>query len=151
MVGHNWGTQHAERWIWLNGHAFADADGTWLDIVLGRIRVGPLITPWTAFGTLSLDGVRRRVDGRAKVTEDPLGAHLEIGGVTVEVRSPKEDVVVWRYADPDGSEHNTANGSIATLTVTADGRRLHTEHGGVYELGMRETDHGLDVLPFTDP
>ncbi len=53
--------------------------------------------------------------------------------------------------DPDGSEHNTANGSIATLTVTADGRRLHTEHGGVYELGMRETAHGLDVLPFTDP
>ena len=85
------------------------------------------------------------------MTEDPLGAHLEIGGVTVDVRSPKEDVVVWRYADPDGSEHNTANGSIATLTVTADGRRLHTAHGGVYELGMRETDHGLDVLPFTDP
>lgn len=151
MLGHNWGSQHAERWIWLNGHCFEDAPGAWLDVVVGRVKVGPLLTPWTAFGTLSADGGRRRVDGRARVTEDPLGARVEVAGVTVDVRSPREDVVVWRYADPDGSEHHTANGSIAALTVEAGGRRLHTPHGGVYELGMRETTHGLDVLPFTDP
>lgn len=151
MLGHNWGSQHAERWIWLNGHCFDEAPGAWLDVVVGRVKVGPLLTPWTAFGALEVDGERRRVNGRARVNENPLGARVEVAGITVDVRSPPEDVVVWRYSDPDGSEHHTANGSVAELTVAADGRRLHTPHGGVYELGMRETTHGLPVLPFPDP
>jgi hypothetical protein len=71
------------------------------------------------------------------------------------VRSHRDRVVVWRYSDPIAShppsEHHTANGSIATITATLGGRRLHSPHGGVYELGMREQDHGLPVLPFTDP
>ena len=28
MAGHNWGAQHAERWIWLHG---LTEDGDWLD------------------------------------------------------------------------------------------------------------------------
>ena len=151
MLGHNWGDQHAERWIWLNGHLFDDAPDAWLDIVVGRVRIGPMTTPWIANGVVSVDGKRKRVGGRARVAEDPLGAHVRAGGVTVDVRSPREDVVVWRYADPDGSEHHTANGSVASLTVDVGGRRLHTPHGGVYELGMREHTHGLPVLGFSDP
>jgi hypothetical protein len=151
MLGHNWGSEHAERWIWLHGTAFEDAPDAWLDIVIGRVKVGPLTTPWIINGVVSLDGSRTRVSGRARVTEDPLGARVQAGRVTVDVRSPREDVVVWRYADPDGSEHHTANGSVAELTVDVGGRRLRTPHGGVYELGMRERDHGLDVLPFSDP
>ena len=151
MLGHNWGAQHAERWIWLHGTAFDGAPEAWLDIVVGRVKVGPATTPWIAFGTVSVDGRRTRVGGRARVDEDPLGARVQVGGVTVDVRSPREHVVVWRYADPDGSEHHVANCSIAALTADLGGRRLHTGHGGVYEVGMRETDHGLPVLPFTDP
>ena len=152
MLGHNWGDQHAERWIWLHGTAFEGAPDAWLDMVVGRVKVGPVTTPWIINGVVTVDGRRRRVSGRARVDEDPLGARVQVGDVTVEVRSPREHVVVWRYADPEpGSEHHTANGSVAELTVTAGGRRLHTPHGGVYELGMRETDHGLEVQPFSDP
>jgi hypothetical protein len=152
MLGHNWGDQHAERWIWLHGTAFDGAPDAWLDIVVGRVKVGPVTTPWIVNGVVSVDGGRTRVSGRARVSEDPLGARVSAGGVSVDVRSPREHVVVWRYSDPDpSSEHHTANGSVAELTATVHGRRLHTPHGGVYELGMRERDHGLPVLPFTDP
>jgi hypothetical protein len=155
MLGHNWGSQHAERWIWLHGTAFEDAPGAYLDIVVGRVKIGPLTTPWIANGVVSVDGRRTRVGGRAQVTEDPLGARVAAGGLSVDVRSHRDRVVVWRYSDPIAShppsEHHTANGSIATITATLGGRRLHSPHGGVYELGMREQDHGLPVLPFTDP
>ena len=148
MLGHNWGSEHAERWIWLHG-IFADG---WLDVVIGRVKVGPLVTPWIANGAVSVGGARTRFRGRAKVVEDPLGARVKAGALRVEVRSPADRVVVWRYADPvPGSEHHTANGSIAELTATLGGRTLRTPHGGVYELGMRETGHGLPVLPFSDP
>ena len=29
---------------------------TWLDVTLGRIRLGPIMTPWVANGAVSLDG-----------------------------------------------------------------------------------------------
>ena len=38
MVGHNWGSEHAERWIWLHGAGFDEAPGAWLDVALGRVR-----------------------------------------------------------------------------------------------------------------
>jgi hypothetical protein len=155
MLGHNWGDQHAERWIWLHGTAFDGEPDAWLDIVVGRVKVGPLTTPWIANGAVSIGGARTRISGRARVAEDPLGAKVSVGDLSVDVRSPQDRVVVWRYSDPGVggvvSEHHTANGSVATLTATLGGRRLHTPHGGVYELGMREQDHGLPVLPFTDP
>ena len=165
MVGHNWGAQHAERWIWLHGTCFDDVEDAWVDIALGRIKIGPATTPWIANGVVSVGGVRTRLGGpgrirKTKVHEDPLRLDFDLAGDGIRlegtVHSPRAQTVVWRYADPDGSEHNTANCSIAALDLVLhrDGQvplRLHTAHGGTYELGMRETDHGLPVQPFTDP
>src|SRR6476619_4222069 len=62
MVGHNWGTEHAERWIWLHGIGFdGEPTDTWVDVVLGRLRVGGSTTPWVANGVLSVRGDRRRL------------------------------------------------------------------------------------------
>ena len=61
MVGHNWGSEHAERWVWLHAVGFAEAPGAWLDVALGRVRVGRAVrrgSPtarcrWTARGCRS--------------------------------------------------------------------------------------------------
>jgi hypothetical protein len=145
MVGHNWGSEHAERWIWLHG-VF---DGAWLDVALGRVKVGPLTTPWIANGALSVDGARRRLRGPAQVRESPHGGRLRIGGVTIDVRA--DELVSWIYADPSGGEHRSTNGSIARVEVNVDGRTLQTEHGGAWELGTREPPLGVEVQPYPDP
>src|SRR3954470_1724634 len=158
MVGHNWGSEHAERWIWLNGSNFADRDDdTWLDVAIGRIKIGPWTTPWVANGVLSLDGTRHPLGGLGKrgtkIDEHPDHARFTLPGeltVAGEVRAPRERFVGWVYADPDGSEHNTVNCSIAELTLDVAGQRLHTPHGAAYELGMRETNHGMEIQPFPD-
>jgi hypothetical protein len=163
MVGHNWGAQHAERWIWLHGLLFDDRPDVWLDLSLGRVRLGPLTTPWIAAGALSVAGRRIALGGprhRPVVDESPLRLELAVGGaggarLEIVAQSPPEQTVVWRYADPDGHEHHVANCSIAALDGVArvGGESLHlrTAHGGAYELGMRETGHGLPVQPFPDP
>jgi hypothetical protein len=84
MIGHNWGAEHAERWIWMHGTSFAGHEG-----------------------------------------------------------------------DPDGSEHNVVNCSIARMRLTvkregAEPIELETAHGAAYELGMRERDHGMPIQPFPD-
>ncbi len=169
MVGHNWGAEHAERWIWLHGIGFEEDPGTWLDVAIGRIRVAGRTTPWVANGVLSLDGqrhqlgglgVRRGSAGRLLVAETPAHCRLSLpgaAGLTVEahVDAPAEAIAGWRYADPDGGSHDVANCSIASLALTVNrpglpARTLRTAHGAVYELGMREHDHGVPIAPFPD-
>ena len=168
MVGHNWGAQHAERWIWMHGTNFDDrGPDTWLDLAIGRIKLGRWTTPWIANGVISLGGDRHQIGGierarATKIEERPDGCHFTLPGPEMtlvgEIRAPRERFVGWVYADPDESEHNTVNCSISELSLSA--RRttspaageveLHTPFGGAYELGMRETDHGIPIQPFPD-
>jgi hypothetical protein len=163
MIGHNWGAQHAERWIWLHGLGFEGAgEATWLDAAIGRIKLGPLTTPWVGNGALSVDGERLALGGpgrRVGVEERPERCDFTLPGKGVKLRgtvsAPREDFVGWVYADPDGGEHHTVNCSIADmrLEVEREGRpplELALNGGAAYELGMREQDHGMEIQPFPD-
>lgn len=164
MVGHNWGAQHAERWVWLHA-AFGDAEGdAWLDVAIARVRIGRLLTPWLASGALSLDGVRHTLGGpgrwrSTRIAERADGCDFVLPGrglsVRGTVRAARKDLVGWLYADPAGGRHDTVNCSIATmsLTVLRRGRAplsLACAGGAAYELGMREHDHGIPLQPFPD-
>jgi hypothetical protein len=164
MVGHNWGAEHAERWIWTNGTDFEGHPDAYIDAAVGRIKLGRLTTPWIGNGVLFVDGSLYRLGGprhvrSTVVRETPQGAQIVLPGsgmkVSGRVGADVSWFVGWEYADPDGGGHNTVNCSIAsmTLTVERDGRspiELHTEHGATFELGMRETDHGVPIQPFPD-
>ena len=170
MVGHNWGAQHAERWIWLHGVDFAEQPDAWIDVAIGRVRVAGLTTPWVANGALSVDGERLRLGGLGArgllVAERPQHCVLSLpgtGGLVVEahVQAPPAALAGWRYADPDGSrpgeghQHDVSNCSIAALTLVVrrpgrPARTLRTADGAAYELGMRERDHGVPIASFAD-
>jgi hypothetical protein len=165
MVGHNWGTQHAERWIWLHGMGFqGTGESTWLDLTLGRVRVAGRTTPWVANGAICIQGKRIRLGGlardrRPQVEESPDHLWFAVAGseivVAGTVAAPRERIVGWVYADPDGSEHHTANCSIADLTIRVARPglaplNLHAPGLAAYELGMRERDHGITIQPFPD-
>jgi hypothetical protein len=165
MVGHNWGSQHAERWIWLHGLGFEGCSaGTWLDAAIGRVRIGPVTTPWITGGAVSLDGVRHPLGAperqrSTRVHEQPDRCEFVVPGREVTVRGTVEadpkDFVGWIYADPGGGQHHTLNCSIAQmrLVVTRGGRpplELRLAGGAAYELGTRERDHGVPIEPFPD-
>ena len=58
VVGHNWGSEHPERWCWIHVTRLGQSQRGWLDLVLARVRIGPLVTPWLAAGALQLDDRR---------------------------------------------------------------------------------------------
>jgi hypothetical protein len=154
MTGHNWGAQHAERWLWLHGIAFADEPGAWLDVAVGRLRIAGRDTPWVANGALHAGGTTHRLGGlrtKVHVDADPREATVTVGSTRIRVTSPPGQTVAWVYADPPGGEHHSLNCSIAALEVEHAGTTLRTAHGGVYELGTRDRDHGIPVAPFPDP
>ena len=75
MVGHNWGAEHAESWVWIHA-ATVDDDGShgYVDLAAGRIRIGPLTTPWVLNGQVLHGGEELRVGGFGKVRRTKLSA-----------------------------------------------------------------------------
>ena len=166
MVGHNWGAEHAERWIWLHGVDFAQAGDAWLDVALGRVKIAGRMTPWVANGALSIGGRRVRLGGLGarglRVQESASGCSLLLPGehgarLQLRARVPAESAAGWRYGDPHGGDgHDVVNCSVASLELAVSladergQRTLSSPYGGVYELGMRERDHGVAIAPFDD-
>jgi hypothetical protein len=163
MVGHNWGAEHAERWTWIQANDFRE-DDAYFDAALGKIKIGPMTTPWIGNAVLHLDGETHRLGGldrirSTEIDDEPTSCGFELTGKDVKVRgrvsSEARNFVAWVYADPVGPEHNTLNCSISDmeLTVERKGRepaRLECVGAAAYEIGMRETSHGIPLQPFPD-
>jgi len=164
MIGHNWGVEHAERWVWIQGADLGGEQGSYLDVAAGRIKVGPVTTPWVANGMLRIDGSEHRLGGfdrilSTKLGEQPTSCEFRLSGKEVKLRgrvsSEPRNFVAWIYADPKGPEHNTLNCSIADLELELvrrgrEPKRLELSGGAAYEIGMRQTDHGIPVQPYPD-
>ncbi len=150
MVGHNWGAEHAARWIWLHGIDFSEDSSAWIDVALGRVLIAGRLTPWIANGAIRVEGRRMRLGGLGargvKVAESAARCTLTIPGeagltVDVHVDTPPDASAKWRYDDPNGGEHDVVNCSVASLVlnVRSPGKAattLHTAHGAAYELGV---------------
>ena len=130
MVGHNWGAEHADSWIWIHGATVGD-DGSrgYVDLGAGRVRLGPLTTPWVVNGEIVHRGERLRVGGlgrqlKTRVDAEPTRCAFTVGGERLVARGsvsgPPEHFVGWVYADPVGPEHHSLNCSIADLEVDVD-------------------------------
>ena len=164
MIGHNWGSEHAERWVWIEGTGFEGRPDVWFDSGAARIALGPWTTPWIGAGMLAIGGERHRLGGFGRVGDTSVAASpgvcsFVLPGRDIVVRgrfeAPKKDFVGWVYADPDGPEHNTINCSVCDLELTVErpakqALNLTLPAGGAYELGMRETDHGVPIRPYPD-
>lgn len=167
-VGHNWGREHADRWIWLRGSVFDGEPECWLEVVLGRLRIGPVTTPWLGNGVLRLRGERIRLAGlgaapAVRVAADRFRAGLRVPAadrsagieVTALVSAPPAQTVGWIYADPAGATHYTTHCALAglDLRVRRPGQpdvRLRSRAAN-YEYGGPELPAGVAVQPFTDP
>lgn len=164
MIGHNWGSEHAERWVWLEGTGFEGEAGTFFDAGAAQVKLGSRTSPWIPSGMLSLEGERHRLGGlgairSARIEPTPSGCDFLLPGKDIVVRgrvsAPAKDFVGWVYADPRGPEHQTINCSVSDLELTVErpglpARELRLTAGAAYEFGIRETDHGVPIQPYAD-
>jgi hypothetical protein len=128
VVGHNWGADHADRWIWLHVPGLGPRDpGGWLDLILARVRLAGRLSPWLPAGALALDGALRRV----RATETVRGLRVAVepervaialprwsrAGLAVEVDLPAQRTVQWDYSSPAGGGRHVRNCSVAAARL----------------------------------
>jgi hypothetical protein len=166
-VGHNWGAEHAERWVWLHAAGFEDEPEAWLELAIARI--GGALSPWIANGAVSIGGRRHRLGGLGHVTgvrviAGPGRLEAMVPGqrvaIRVAVHADLEQTVGFKYAGVTGDsvrgEREVLHAGIAEvrLGVRRPGRssaELLTKCGGAYELGGRRFTHGVPLQPYPDP
>jgi hypothetical protein len=160
-VGHNWGSEHADSWVWLHAAGFATAPQTWLELVLARIRIGPARSPWTAMGALSLNGDlislgglgrRSQVDARpGRLTADvpSPGARLQLS-----VTTDADDLVAVSYTDPSGGTRSVMHTALANVELTlhrlGDRELALSGSCGAYEYGTRQGVPGIVPEPLPE-
>jgi hypothetical protein len=160
-VGHNWGSEHADSWVWLHAADFGPAADCWLELVLARIRVGRARSPWTAMGALSLDGERIWLGGlgrRPRVSAQPgrLAAAVPSPGgrLQLSVTSTDDDAVAVSYADPSGGRRAVRHAALATVELTlrrTGGREVVLSSSrGAYEYGASGDAAGLVLEPLPE-
>jgi hypothetical protein len=166
MVGHNWGSEHAETWIWIHG-AGIDGPGSrdYLDLAAARVRLGPVLSPWIANGQLVLAGEAFRLGGLGSIRSTSIdagasGCRFTVAGggskVSGTVAAPAERFVGWLYSNPGGGEHHALNCSISDLHLEVErpGEEpavLEIAEASVYEFGTEPSAaHGVPIEPFAD-
>ena len=108
MIGHNWGAEQAERWVWIQASGLNGNEGDYVDIAAGRIKVGGWTTPWVANGRVVIEGepYRWAVSWTCgtEIAEAPTSCEFTIPGKGVNLKgrvgAPAKDFVAWIYADP---------------------------------------------------
>ena len=160
-VGHNWGSEHADSWVWLHAEGFGGAPEAWLDLVLARIRVGPARLPWTAMGALGLGDTRIVLGGlgrRPKVSASPDLLIADIPSPSARLRlsvaAADDATVAVPYTDPRGASRTVSHAALASveLTLHRPGDRelsLRSSHG-VYEYGTSEEVPGVVPQPLPE-
>jgi hypothetical protein len=162
--GHNWGRGHAHAYAWAHANALelapesAQARDSWLELITGRVYVGPLLTPWLTCAGISIDQQLHRFDGlRSMLARE---VHVDARSYQFHLRQDEcefEGKIVadprliagLRYEDPDHETLSCLNSKLAsgTFMLRARGKvfRLRSERVAL-EIGTREQDHGIPIL-----
>lgn len=156
MQGHNWGREHAYRYVW-GQCIFPGADGAPLAMAegfSGQLKLGPVVTP-----VLSVLIVRRgQEEYRFNRIYDLWNQQVEIGDfrwrarfvgpageAVLQMEANPAEAVCLGYHNPDGSLAYCRNSKLAKTTLqvnpfNAEGFTCHAPHGGALELLDRTPD-----------
>ncbi|MEY4515574.1 MAG: hypothetical protein RLZZ450_7696 [Pseudomonadota bacterium] len=173
--GHNWGKSHAHAYGWVHCNALSPAPGaqpledTWLEALSGRVRLGPVVTPFLSVAGIKHQGRLFRFDAARAIVSRKVAvqarprAHerrIDTGSFGFELRQDGATLVAsfhaehdqfagLSYRDPDGQVLACLNSKLARgqLTLSYEGRSttLYTDQAAL-ELGIRSTDHGVVLL-----
>ena len=130
MQGHNWGTEHAYRWLWCHSNHLVgegpEAAGAVFEGLSAKLAIGPVKTPWISLLHLRYGDERFAIDTIRRplaIRSDAQGLRWTFTGTSGRTRlegvaeAPAERFVGVNYILPDGRR-------IPCLNATGGGLEL---------------------------
>ena len=162
MQGHNWGEEHAHFYGWVQGSVFDDGADAWFEGFSGKVKIGPVVTPFLSMAFLKLDGRLYRFDRAAswftksvELTNNrwtfqiPGPEHVLRG----EVGAPTERFCGLHYYDPTGKLSYCLNSKVSDARIElvdkASGetiRTLTSTAGFALEVLTKQPGHGVTMV-----
>jgi len=162
---HNWGLQHTDSYAWGQVCGFDNEPDTFLECGAGKLKFGPLWTPWMSVIVLrdgdrehQLNGVGQwmRNGGRFDWFRLQLDGTKDGVRIAGSIEARKEDFLGLPYWNPPGGIRSCLNSKLARaeFVVTEPGREPRTlvsEHRAALELFPVATDHGIPLMDLPAP
>jgi hypothetical protein len=162
MQGHNWGRGHADAYVWAHCNTWdgpSESAGAWFEGFSGRVRLGPVMTPWLSLAALHVGGRTLRFDGPAsmlargiQVGVDHWRFRLRQGDAVLhgELMADKDAMAGLHYANPRGPLTYCLNSKLArgTLRLEEPGRpdlELTSDRIAL-EIGTHDPAHGVRMV-----
>lgn len=160
---HNWGSKHTDYYAWGQVAGFDDAPDVFLELATGKLRFGPIWTPFMTPVALRYGGKEYHMDTirdgfRARAGFELFDWHFAMENHEIKlagrIHVNKQDVVGLRYYNPPGGAKSCLNSKIAacelhiTLKTGANAGRetvLHSAHRAAFEILTDAPDHGINI------
>lgn len=163
MLGHNWGSQHAEDWTWVHCNRWTGLEGVVFEGVTSRVKMGPIVTPRLTVLHLRIPGERITMNGLRQLVgtkSRPEGLRWAFSGRSGDRRlegwfsAPVERFIGVDYHDPDGRTVHCMNTKIADGEIALYGRggrgweqilSATCDRSAALEVGDREDTLGVPI------
>ncbi|MBI2898014.1 MAG: hypothetical protein HYY06_30960 [Deltaproteobacteria bacterium] len=157
MQGHNWGSEHTFAYAWCHCNVLG-TEG-FFEGFSGKVKLGPVKTPWLTLATLAIDGRRIHFDGPSQM----LSRKVDVGryfwrfavrrGATSlegEAVAERDDMMGLTYENPGGPLTYCLNSKLARLSLElhepgSPARRFESDAAAL-ELGTRDPSHGVRMV-----
>jgi hypothetical protein len=163
MHGHNWGTQHANEYVWAHCDLFeGDTQALFFEGLSARVALGPLpiLTPPLTLACLDVDGARYvfndplrllRHQSRYRPMRWELCCRADDGTTLYgTVQADLVETAGLYYENPNGAITYCCNSKLARLDLELvrpglRSVRLHSRAAAL-EIGTRDPNHGVTMF-----
>lgn len=163
MLGHNWGSRHADGWTWAHCNAWSGVDGVLFEGVTAKVKMGPVTTPFLTTLHVRIPGERMTLNALTQLVRtksEPHGLSWRVSGrqrdrrVVAHFHGPPERFVGLDYHEPDGGVVHCLNTKIGDGELRVDGRTVRgfvplltavADRTAALEVGSRGETWGVPI------
>ena len=160
---HNWGSKHTDLYAWAQVAGFDNSPGSFLEVAMAKVKIGPLWTPNMTPIVLrhkgeeyALNSMAQTLKARGHFTyfDWQFSSENNVVSLAGRITGDRNQFVGLNYYNPPGGNKHCLNSKIASCNLRITYKQgsgkgtselLSTEHRAAFEILTDKRDHGIAI------